>query len=173
MESLTSFVRSLTPAIALTPDFPDESRVWIYVGSRELDPHELTEANEEIRRFIQKWTAHNQALRALHEFAANRILILMADETQAGASGCAIDKSVHFLESLGGRIGLDFFDRQTWVWADDQGLKFGSKDDFKAELKSQKPTPDPLVVNTLAQTKEELAETWLTPLSKSWRKKML
>ncbi|MFN4080254.1 MAG: hypothetical protein ACK4NS_05095 [Saprospiraceae bacterium] len=174
MHHLSPQIDPLMPALALNPDFPDESRVWIYVCNRELDPTERAEADQEISRFVQKWTAHNQALHAQHEFVTNRILILMADETQAGASGCAIDKSVHFLESLGGRLGLDFFDRLTWIWIGETGAyEFGSKEAFKAELKRQKLASDPLVVNTLALTKGQLAETWLTPLSKSWHKKLL
>jgi len=47
------------------------------------------------------WTAHNNQLKAKGEIRYNRFLILIVDESQAGASGCSIDKSVPFYETAG------------------------------------------------------------------------
>ena len=45
------------------------------------------------------------------EIRYNRFIILIVDESHAGASGCSIDKSVHFMQQLEQEYGINLFDR--------------------------------------------------------------
>lgn len=128
----------------------------------------------ELDEFCHQWTAHNQQLKAVSEVIEGRYLVLMVDESQAGASGCSIDKSVHFLEELGRVTGADLFERMRFGWLDKDGTlhtadRQGLSEAFGAQIISE----ETLMVNTLVQNKRELQEKWLVPLSQSWHKRLI
>lgn len=161
------------PKLADFSQFSPDSRVWVYVCNRPLAAEEAAEVQHHLDLFCQQWTAHNQALQAVGEVFENQFVILMVDETRAGASGCSIDKSVHFLEQLGANIGVDFFERMRFAWlAADNRLHFANPSELSAAVKSQQVTDDTLMANTLVQTKRDLAEKWLLPFNKSWHRRI-
>lgn len=164
----------MVPAIAHTPAFSPDSRVWVYTSSRPLTEEEAAMAQKKLDAFCRQWTAHNQALKATGEVIENQLLILMVDETQAGASGCSIDKSVHFLEQLGEAIGTDFFERMRFAWVDSNGaMQFANRPEFVSLVQEGKIGADTLVADTLVQTKAQLAEKWLVPFASSWHKRLV
>ena len=111
---------------------------------------------------------------AVAEVFQNQFVFLMVDETQAGASGCSIDKSVHFLENLGAALGVDFFERMRFAWvADDGELQFANSLELAEAVKKEHVTSDTLMANTLVQTKRELAEKWLQPFKQSWHRRIV
>jgi hypothetical protein len=156
------------------PDFSPESRVWVYTASRALSVQEADFAQKQLDAFCRQWTAHNQALQASAEVYQGQWLILMVDETRAGASGCSIDKSVHFLEDLGQAMGIDFFERMRFAWVDQQGqIQMADRAAFAALVQEGSIGTDTLVVNTLVQTKRELEEKWLLPFGESWHRRLV
>lgn len=164
----------LTPVIAKDSTFSPDSRVWVYTADRRLTDAESHMAQKNLDAFCQQWTAHNQALLAKAEVFENQFVILMVDESQAGASGCSIDKSVHFLEQLGDAIGADFFERMRFAWIDEQGnMQFANRPEFVAFAREGRIGTETLVADTLVQTKAQLAEKWLVPLRESWHKRLV
>lgn len=162
------------PSIATVSTFSPESRVWVYTSNRPLSSEEAAFAQKNLNAFCQQWTAHNHALKAQAEVFENQWLILMVDETQAGASGCSIDKSVHFLEQLGEALGVDFFDRMRFGWVDEKGqMQFANRNEFAALVNEGKVAPETLVADTLVQTRSQLADKWLVPFSKSWHRRLV
>ncbi len=163
----------MTPVIANDSTFSLDSRVWVYTSNRPLSASESKFAQSNLDAFCQQWTAHNQALLARAEVFENQFIILMVDETQAGASGCSIDKSVHFLEQLGAEINADFFERMRFAWIDEQGkMQFASRPEFVAFAREGKIGSETLVADTLVQTKRQLTEKWLVPFGESWHKRL-
>jgi len=162
-----------TPALASIPGYAPESRVWVYTASRPLTDAEAQAAQVAVNDFVRQWTAHNHALKAIAEVFQNQFIILMVDETQAGASGCSIDKSTHFLEALGHQFGVDLFERMRFAWAEGEALHFANRDEFAARVQDAVIEPETLVVNTLVQTKRELQEKWLTPFAQSWHRRLV
>ncbi len=162
----------LTPNLATADGFSPESRVWVYTASRLLSDDEVQTAQTALNIFVQQWTAHNQALKAAAEIFENQFVILLVDESQAGASGCSIDKSVHFLEALGQKLNVDLFERMRFAWVQNEALQFAGRADFSAQVQQAKITDNTLMVNTLVQNKKELQENWLLPFSKSWHRRL-
>jgi hypothetical protein len=146
----------------------------VYTLDRPLTEAEAEQACAALDRFTRQWTAHDQALRAGFELFDNQVLILLVDETQAGASGCSIDKSVHFLEALGAELGVDFFERMRFGWIDGGGtLRFAERAALSAERAAGRLPDDTPMLNTLAQTRQELQERWLLPLGESWHRRLI
>lgn len=165
---------SVTPSIASLQDFSPDSRVWVYQSDRALGTDESVKIGRSLDDFCRQWTAHNQQLKAAAEVVEGRYIILMVDETRAGASGCSIDKSVHFLEDLGRAVGADFFERMRFGWLDGNHVlhtadRSGLSEAYKGCLIGE----DTLMVNTMVQNKRDLQENWLLPWSRSWHKRMI
>jgi len=172
--TMTNLASPPYPALAVAPGFAPQSRVWVYTSDRRLTDAESAHAQTQLSTFCEQWTAHNQALKAATEIIDNQFIVLLVDETQAGASGCSIDKSVHFLEDLGQAVGADFFERMRFGWIDAEGnMQMSSRDEFSALVKNGRITADTPVVNTLVQTKQDLEMKWLLPFGKSWHKRLL
>lgn len=164
----------MTPLIAADTTFSPQSRVWVYTSNRVLTADESAFAQKNLDDFCQRWTAHNQALQARAEVFENQFIIFLVDETKAGASGCSIDKSVHFLEQLGMEINADFFERMRFAWVDDQGaMRFANRPEFVALVRQGSIDNETLVADTLVQTKQKLEENWLVPFGKSWHKRLV
>jgi len=104
----------------------------------------------------------------------NRFLVLMVDETQAGASGCSIDSSVAFVKQIQAQYGVDFFDRMSFSYQDEQGkVHTLPRADFEKAYQEGTITDETLVFDTLVKSKAELDKGLLKPLKESWHARLV
>ena len=92
-------------------NLPDDSRIWIYQADRKLSDEEVALITQETEEFLTKWTAHGAELEAGVELKYNRFIIIGLNQANASASGCSIDASVHFIQSLEEKFNVDFLDK--------------------------------------------------------------
>jgi hypothetical protein len=151
-------------------ELPGHSRIWIYQSNRLLTDEETKQISEKTQSFLESWTAHNNALKGSFEIRYNRFLILMIDEKTAGASGCSIDKSVHFIQSLEKDYGINFFDRMSFAIKNDDSTEILPYKEFEKKLLEGELTDQTIVFNNLVKTKDELENKWEIPLKDSWHK---
>ncbi len=152
---------------------PNETRVWIYQANRSFSASEVEQLRPVISRFATQWVSHNQQLRAFGDIFYNQFIVLMVDESQAGASGCSIDKSVYFIKELENTLQIDLFDRLSFTYKDGNEVKIAQRDDFARLFNEGKINDETLVFDNLVKTKKEFDETWLKPLKESWHKRMV
>jgi hypothetical protein len=165
---------ALYPKVALDAGFHPASRVWVYVAERPLTAAEQDGIQQALEQFTRNWTAHNDALHAGAEVFAQQVILLYVDETRAGASGCSIDKSVHFLEQLSRQFQVDLFDRMRFGWVHpEKGVVFSDKNAFAALVKDGMIHSDTPVIHTLAGSVSELREHWLQPYGQSWHARLM
>lgn len=148
--------------------FYENSRVWIYQSDRKLTDNEAAEIEQYLNQFATQWTAHNHQLKAKGEVRYNRFLILIVDESQAGASGCSIDKSVHFMQEIEKRFNINLFDRFNLAYRDGEEVLSLPRHAFEDLIKSGKITRDSIVYNNLVQNLAELNSKWEVPFKDSW-----
>ncbi len=144
-----------------------QARVWVYQASRELRKEELDIITEQTPAFIQSWTAHNQQLDASFIVMENLFLVLAVDESKTEASGCSIDKSVHFIKALESKLGLSFTDRSKLVIKKNGKIEMVPFTEFKKHMKSGTIDAEIELFNTLAKTKTELIEKWVMSVEES------
>lgn len=149
-------------------EFSSHSRVWIYQSDRELTASEAQEAQVLLDNFTRNWTAHNNQLLAKAEIRYNRFLILFVDESKAGASGCSIDKSVHFMKQLERHFGINLFDRFNLAYRDGDTIKSASRQQFEDLIKEGKINSDTIVFNNTVQNIADLRIKWEVPFKESW-----
>lgn len=148
--------------------FSDDSRVWIYQSDREISEMEADEINGHIRQFCTSWTSHNQKLRATGGVLHNRFVLLVVDESQAGASGCSIDKSVAFVKSLEQHYQLRLLDRLNFAYLKQNIVKVVHRNEFSQKFQAGEIQEDTRVFNNLVKTKQEFLNNWILPLKESW-----
>ncbi len=153
-----------------TEKLPDHSRVWIYQSNRELTGAEIESIGKETQNFLETWTAHDNALMAGFEIRYNRFIILMIDEKVAGASGCSIDKSVHFIQSLEKKYQTSFMDRMKFAFKQSDRVEVVSGKVFGELFSNGAIDNNSIVFNNLVSTKAELKAAWEVPLKNSWHK---
>ena len=147
---------------------PDTSRIWIYQASRPFSEGELEEVHAFMKAFIEQWTAHGKELQAGYEIRYRRFIILGLDQSHASASGCSIDASVHFIQSLEKRYQLDLLDKMNVTFKQGEYVTYKPLSDFKKMAKQRAISGNTIVFNNLVNNKQEYLESWEVPASESW-----
>jgi hypothetical protein len=146
--------------------FSPDSRVWIYHSDRVLNTTETDQLDQEILTFCKEWASHGSMLRATGKVLLNRILVLMVDESMAGASGCSIDSSVAFVKNIAIKYNIDLFDRMLITYLDGDTPHTTKLNDLAGELVGKQV--EVLVFDNLVKNKKDLIEAGLVPVSQSW-----
>ncbi len=149
-------------------NFSPASRVWVYQSNRAFTTDELSGITALLTQFTKQWTAHNQQLQAGFELHYNQFIVLMVDESAAGASGCSIDKSVHIMQQVEREFGVKLFDRWLVAYMEGDIVKTATRSQFEELLANGTITPDTIVFNNLISTLHELNTNWQIPFKKSW-----
>ena len=152
---------------------PPSTRVWIYQASEPFAESDIPGIRQRLKEFAREWVSHNQALRSYGDVWHDRFVVLMVDESQAGASGCSIDKSVHFLQDLTEVTGIDLFDRMVFSYRDDRTIRSVPRDEFVELYAQGQIDDDTLVFDNLVQTKGQFESEWEKPLKESWHARMV
>jgi hypothetical protein len=148
--------------------FSENSRVWVYQSDRKLTDNEAQQIQEQLNDFTTGWTAHNHQLKARGEVRYNRFLILTVDESQAGASGCSIDKSVHFIKHIAEQFNINLLDRFNLAYREGNEVLSAPRHDFEHMLKQGSINTNTIVFNNMVQNLKELQTKWEVPFKDSW-----
>jgi hypothetical protein len=152
----------------LPKDFAGDSRVWIYQSPRVFSLSEALAIGEMLKAFVGDWKSHGTPVKGYANLFYGQFIVLMADETATGVSGCSTDGSVRLIKEIEMHFGVSLFDRLM--------LAFLLKDKVQLIPLAQLPYalekgfvgPDTLYFNNPVQTKAELEISWLISLKDSW-----
>ena len=149
-------------------EFSPASKIWIYQSNRELNETETEKVQALLNQFASSWTAHNQQLKAAAQVIYNRFIVLLVDESEAGASGCSIDKSVHFMKALEQEFNIDLFDRFNTAYLKGDQILSAGREEFERLLKEGIVTNETVVFNNLVANYQDFKTKWQVPLKDSW-----
>jgi|AntRauTorckE5430_2_1112549.scaffolds.fasta_scaffold03213_4 hypothetical protein len=159
--------------MALPNTFSSTTRIWVYQANQPFPDTAVPEIRDSLQEFVRQWVSHNRELKAGAEVLHNRFVILMVDESQADASGCSIDSSVHFLKQLQAKYGVDLFDRMAFSYKAGDEVRTVNRAEFAELYASGAINDDTLVFDTLVDSKSAFEAGWLKPLSKSWHARLV
>ena len=154
-------------------NLPNHSRVWVYQCNRKLSDSEVSRIEKETTAFLTQWTAHGATLEAGFEIKHHRFIIIGLNQENASASGCSIDASVHFIQSLEKLFDVDLLDKMNVTYYNGDFIAHKSLADFKQMAKARSVSPNTVVFNNLVNTKEEYLENWEVPAKDSWHSRFL
>src|SRR5437870_1994869 len=92
-------------------EFSPSSKVWIYQSSRLFFISEALEMEEMLNAFVEKWNSHGDPVKGFANLFFGRFIILIADETATGVSGCSTDSSVRLIKEIEKKYNVQLFNR--------------------------------------------------------------
>jgi hypothetical protein len=91
--------------------FPENARLWVFVGDRKMTATEISWLNDSLTHFVSSWQTHGKSLDAVGFVLHEAAILIVANENAVKASGCSMDKINHFVKDAGGQLSMDFFNR--------------------------------------------------------------
>lgn len=154
-------------------NLPDNSRIWVYQSNRKFSDEEVENISNKAKKFLTQWTAHGSNLEAGFEIKYNRFIVIGLNQENASASGCSIDASVRFIQSLETELGVDLLDKMNVTYYNGPYIAHKSLADFKKMAKNKSVSRNTVVFNNLVNTKAEYLEHWEVPAKDSWHSRFL
>ncbi|QRR02635.1 hypothetical protein [Dyadobacter sandarakinus] len=144
------------------------ARVWIYQAGRKLTDHEAGVITETLKSALDLWEAHGKALTASGKVFEHRFVVIAVDERDELPSGCSIDKSVHWLQEIGARMNIDFFDRSLAYLDAHNEVQTVPVASIKQAVTSEVIVPSTVIFDNQVATKAQWMNRWKTPAAGSW-----
>ena len=154
----------------LPEEMDASSRVWIYQSSRLFSISEALQIEEMLNEFVSSWHSHGVAVKGYAQMFYGQFIILMADETASGVSGCSTDTSVRLMKSIEQKFNVQLFDRLLLAFLIEEKVQLLPISQLDFAEQNQFISRDTIYFNNTVQTKKELEEKWLQPLKESWLK---
>ena len=148
------------------------NKVWAYTISKALTESETDQLIESGKKFVSGWTAHEHQLSASFSVFKNRIILIQVDETVAEASGCSIDKLMHFIKDTEKQFQCELLNRFLIPYKKAETIEVVHSSKIKALLENKEMSEDTLVYNTAVSNSKEL-EHWEQALKNTWLNKYL
>jgi len=152
----------------LDGNFHPSSRVWVYQSSRLFSLGEALEIETLIKSFTDKWQSHGTPVKGAAYLFFGQFIILMADESASGVSGCSTDSSVRLIKDIEHRFAVNMFDRTTLAFVIKEKIQLLPLSQLHYAAENGFVNGDTLYFNNLVQTKKELENNWIIPLKDSW-----
>ncbi len=154
-------------------DFHSDSRVWVYQSSRLFTLGEALEIEDKMNEFVEQWNSHGVKVKGYANLLFGQFIILMADETQAGVSGCSTDSSVRLIKSIESTCNVDMFNRQNLAFIVKDKVQLLPLSQLNYAIENNFINAETIYFNNLVQTKGELLDKWLIPVQESWLAKKI
>ena len=149
-------------------DFNDNSKVWIYQSSRLFLISEAFEMEDMLKNFVAGWKSHGDEVKGYANLFFGQFIVLMADETQSGVSGCSTDSSVHLIKDIEKKFNVDMFNRQNLAFIVKDKIQLLPLSQVNYAAENNFINGDTLYFNNTVLTKKELVEKWIVPVKTSW-----
>lgn len=149
-------------------DFNDNSRVWIYQCNRLFTLSEALQIEELLEEFTNTWLSHGAKVTGYANLFFGQFIVLMADETATGVSGCSTDSSVRLIKNIEQDYHVNLFDRQMLAFIVKERVQLLPLSQLNYAIENNFINADTLYFNNTVQTKDELLNHWLIPVKESW-----
>jgi hypothetical protein len=107
--------------------------------------------------FVGNWQSHGAKVKGYGNLLFGQFVILIADETSTGVSGCSTDSSVRLIKEMEQLFKVNMFDRQTLGFIRNDKVELIPISQFSHAVDGGLLTPSTLYFNNLVSTKWDLA----------------
>lgn len=159
----------------LDNNFHPSSKVWIYQCNRIFFLNEALEIEELLKEFTLQWKSHGTPVKGEAHLFFGQFIVLIADETATGVSGCSTDSSVRLIKDIEKKFSVNMFDRTTlaFVVKDKSGnlkIQLLPLSQLQYAVENRFIDASTLYFNNLVTTKAELESQWIVQVKDSWLK---
>lgn len=152
----------------LPAHFNADSRVWIYQSNRLFTLGEALQIEDLLKSFAENWKSHGDPVTAHADLLFGQFIVLMADETATGVSGCSTDGSVRLVKEIEKVFQVNLFDRLLLAFVVKNKTQVIPLSQLKYAVENGFIDEHTLYFNNVVQTKAELESKWLIPVKDSW-----
>jgi hypothetical protein len=149
-------------------NLPEDSKIWIYQSNRKFSDDELTEIENDLKLFIDNWSAHGTSLESSFLLKYNRFIIIAVNQEVQQATGCSIDASVKFIQDIEQKYQVDLMDKMNVTFKNGEHIAHKTLIEFKKMAKEKAVSGNTIVFNNLVNTIEEWKDNWEVPALDSW-----
>ncbi len=149
-------------------DFSADSRVWVYQCSRLFFMSEALQIEAILEQFVANWKSHGATVKGYANLFFGQFIVLMADESATGVSGCSTDSSVHIIKSIEKQFKVDLFDRQTLAFMLKDKVQLLPMSQLNYAIANNFIDAESIYFNNTITTKEDLLNQWLIAAKESW-----
>lgn len=154
-------------------DFHPTSRVWIYQSSRLFTMGEALQMEPMLENFVRGWNSHGVPVKGFANLFFGQFVVIIADETATGVSGCSTDSSVRLIKQIEETYKVDMFNRQMLAVYAKEKIQLLPLSQLNYAVENGFIMAGTLYFNNLVATKEDLLHNWIIPISKSWLAKKI
>jgi hypothetical protein len=152
----------------LPSDFPPDARVWIYQANRLFTLHEALQVEDILKTFVASWNSHGTPVRGYANLFFGQFIVLVADETNHGVSGCSTDSSVRMIKEIEQLFRVQMFDRLLLAFIVKERVQMIPMAQMQYALQNNFLDESTLYFNNTVQNLEQLKNEWLIPVKESW-----
>lgn len=154
----------------LPADFNDASKVWVFQASRLFTINEALQLEDILNDLAKNWKAHGNQVKGYANLFFGQFIVLMADETAAGVSGCSIDSVTRIIQDIEKQFGIEMFNWQNLAFVVKDKVQIIPRQQFNYALENNFISPETIFFNNVVATKKELENNWMIPVGESWLK---
>lgn len=149
-------------------DFADTSRIWIYQCNRLFLISEAFQIEDLLKEFTSNWKSHGTPVKGYANLFFGQFIIIMADETATGVSGCSTDSAVRVIKDIEQLFQVELFNREQLAFIVKEKIQLLRMNQLEYAVKNNFINPDTLYFNNTVLTKKDLLEKWIVPVKESW-----
>jgi hypothetical protein len=157
----------------LNNSFHPDSRVWVYQSNRLFSMSEALQVEEILNRFTDNWLSHGTPVKGEAHLFFEQFIILIADETATGVSGCSTDSSVRVIKEIEKTFSVNMFDRATLAFIIKDKIQLLPMSQLQYATENGFISGETFYFNNLVQSKKELESNWIIPAKDSWLTKKI
>jgi hypothetical protein len=157
----------------LPEDFSNTSRVWIYQSNRLFTMGEALQVEDLLNEFTAGWRSHGDPVKGYANLLFGQFIVIIADESDTGVSGCSTDSSVRLIKELEKLFQVQLFDRQLLAFIIKDKIQVIPLSQVKYAVENGFINAGTPYFNNLVQNKAEMENNWIIPVKDSWLKSKL
>lgn len=151
------------------PDhFHPQSKVWIYQCDRLFSISEALDIEPMLNNFVSNWKSHGTPVKGYANLFFGRFVVVMADETATGVSGCSTDSSVHLIKAIQEKFQVDMFNRQLLQFIIKDKLEQIPLSQLTYAINNKFIDENTLYFDHTVATKQDLLQRWIRPAGETW-----
>jgi hypothetical protein len=155
----------------LPEDFAGDSRVWIYQSNRLFTMSEALQIEDLLNDFVTNWHSHGTPVKGFATLFFGQFIILMADESASGVSGCSTDSSVRLIKEIEKLFTVNLFDRLLLAFFVKDKIQLLPLSQLNYAVENNFINPETFYFNNIVLNKNELLNNWIIPVKESWLSK--
>jgi hypothetical protein len=149
-------------------DFADDSRVWIYQCNRFFSISEALQIEEKLQEFTITWKSHQVPVKGFGTLFFGQFIVLIADETATGVSGCSTDSSVRLIKSFEQTYQVGLFERTLLAFVIKEKVELLPISQINYAFENNFIKRDTLFFDNNIENKDDLMHKWIIPVQDSW-----